>query len=266
MLLTVKENKISRQIHPSAIIDSTAQFGQNVSVGPYSIIENNVTIGDNTSIKNHVTIKSQTTIGKDCQIYQSAVIGEAPQDLKYSGEVTQTEIGNNTIIREFVTINKGTKAYGKTVVGNNVLCMAYVHIAHDCVVGDNVMFANLVTLGGHVRVEEWASLGGGVLVHQFSKIGAHAFVGGGYRIVQDIPPFILAAGEPMTYSGINRIGLKRRGFSQSERNAIKLAYRLVFRSQMSRSAALEKIKSDLSGDKNVDQIIDFITSSERGII
>ena len=262
----VKENKISTQIHPTAIIGKNVQFGQNVSVGPYSIVEDQVSVGDNTEIMNHVTIKAHTSIGEKCKIFQNTVIGEAPQDLKYGGEVTQIEIGNNTVIREFVTINRGTKAHGKTTVGNNVLLMAYVHIAHDCTVNDNVIFANLVTLGGHVLVEEWASLGGGVLVHQFSKIGAHAFIGGGYRVVQDVPPFILAAGEPLAYSGINRIGLKRRGFSSVDRNAIKTAYRTYFRSQMNRSMAVEKLQSDFPNDKNVQQIIKFILSSERGII
>lgn len=165
-----------------------------------------------------------------------------------------------------MTINRGTVHSGVTNVGSNVLLMAYVHIAHDCSIGDNVIFANLVTLGGHVHVGDWASLGGGVLVHQFCKVGAHAFIGGGFRIVQDVPPFILAAGEPLKYAGINRIGLKRRGFNQSQRNTMKKAYQLFFRSDLSRTQAIESMQRDFPESSDVKAIIDFIHVSDRGII
>jgi len=241
-------------------------LGQNVSVGAYTIIEDGVTIGDGTSIGNHNTICRGTTIGANCTIFHNTSLGEAPQDLKYGGEETLTFIGDNVLIRESVTINRGTVAYGKTVVGNNVLLMACAHVAHDCTVGDNTIMANLATLGGHVELGEWVNLGGGVMVHQFTKIGSHSFIGGGFRAVQDVPPFIIAAGEPIRFGGINKIGLERRGFSDEGRAEIKKAYRTYFLSKLTRTDALKKIKSEMSGSDHINTIIDFIESSERGII
>lgn len=241
-------------------------MGQNVSVGAYTIIEDGVTIGDGTSIGNHNTICRGTTIGANCTIFHNTSLGEAPQDLKYGGEETLTFIGDNVLIRESVTINRGTVAYGKTVVGNNVLLMACAHVAHDCTVGDNTIMANLATLGGHVELGEWVNLGGGVMVHQFTKIGSHSFIGGGFRAVQDVPPFIIAAGEPIRFGGINKIGLERRGFSDEGRAEIKKAYRTYFLSKLTRTDALKKIKSEMSGSDHINTIIDFIESSERGII
>lgn len=225
-----------------------------------------MSIGDNTHIGNHTTICVGTSIGSDCTIYHSCSIGEAPQDLKYNGEPTKTIIGDHVNIREFVTINRGTIAHGTTEIGNDVLLMAYVHVAHDCILGDNVIFANLVTLGGHVEVGEWASLGGGVLVHQFTRIGAHTFIGGGYRTVQDVPPFILAQGEPLQYAGINRVGLRRRGFSAEERQMIKSIYRLYFRSSLTRSEALKQIKTEHNNHQLAKTITEFIAGTTRGII
>jgi UDP-N-acetylglucosamine acyltransferase len=266
-LSTAQEADISSvRVHPTAVVDSAARLGKDVTIGPFTVIDGDVVIGDRTAISNHVTIKAYTTIGEDCQVHENSVIGGTPQDYKFGNEVTQIVIGNNVVIREFVTINRGTKALGKTTVGNNVMLMAYVHLAHDCTIGDNVILANLVTLGGHVAIDEWASLGGGVLVHQFSKVGAYVFIGGGYRVVQDVPPFILAAGEPLKYTGINHVGLRRRGFSSEERQIIKKAYRLYFRSELDRSAALEKIRDEFPNNRNIDRIINFISSSGRGII
>ncbi len=241
-------------------------MGQNVSVGAYTIIEDGVTIGDGTSIGNHNTICRGTTIGANCTIFHNTSLGEAPQDLKYGGEETLTFIGDNVLIRESVTINRGTVAYGKTVVGNNVLLMACAHVAHDCTVGDNTIMANLATLGGHVELGEWVNLGGAVMVHQFTKIGSHSFIGGGFRAVQDVPPFIIAAGEPIRFGGINKIGLERRGFSDEDRAEIKKAYRTYFLSKLTRTDALKKIKSEMSGSDHINTIVDFIESSERGII
>lgn len=237
-----------------------------VRVGPYTIIETGVEIGEGSEIGPFVTIRSGTRIGRECRIFQYASIGEAPQDLKYQGEATSTLIGDRVTIREYVSINRGTAAHGQTEIGNDVLLMTGVHVAHDCIVGDHVIFANLVTLGGHVRVEEWASLGGGVLVHQFCRVGQHCFVGGGFRIVQDVPPFILAAEEPLTYKGINRVGLARRGFSPEEISTLKRAYRLYFRSGMTRREALEEIKRSLADQPHIPSVIQFIEASERGII
>ena len=241
-------------------------MGDNVKIGPYSIIGSNVNIGDNTVIGNHVTICDNTLLGKDCNIFHSSVIGEIPQDLKFKGEKTDTVIGERTTIREFVTINRGTSALGKTEIGSDCLLMAYVHVAHDCIIGNNVIMSNMATLGGHVSIGDWVSLGGGVLVHQFCRIGAHAFIGGGFRVVQDVPPFILGAEEPLTFQGINRIGLKRKGYSAEDRKSIKNIYHIFFRSRLNRQDALSKIKSDFSPSHYRDQIIDFISYSDRGII
>ena len=175
------------RIHPTAIISPKAQLGQDISIGPYTIIEDDVKIGNGTCIGNHNTICSGTTIGNNCIIYHNTSIGEAPQDLKYEDEKTLTLIGDNVLIRESVTINRGTKAFGKTIIGNNVLLMASVHIGHDCIVGNNTIMANLSTLGGHVEIGDWVNLGGGVMVHQFVKIGTQSMIGGGFRVVQDVP-------------------------------------------------------------------------------
>ena len=201
-----------------------------------------------------------------CKIYHNNSIGEAPQDLKYDGEETRTLIGDNVVIREFVTINRGTAAYGKTVVGDNVLLMACTHIAHDCIVGNNVIMANIATLGGHVEIGDWCNIGGGAMIHQFVKIGQQSLIGGGFSAKQDVPPFIIGAGIPLRFVGINKIGLERRGFSQEERALIKKAYRTYFKSKFNRREAIQKIKNELSQTKEIIEIIDFIESSNRGII
>lgn len=253
-------------IHKTAIIDSKANLGDNVRIGPYSIVEGDVNIGDNTIIGNHVNIFSDTKIGPDCKIFHASSIGEIPQDLKFEGEKTQTIIGRETTIREYVTINKGTSALGETRVGSSCLLMASTHVAHDCILGDNVIMSNLTTLGGHVEVENWVVLGGGVLVHQFTKIGEHAFVGGGFRVVQDIPPFILAAETPLSYQGINGTGLKRRGFSPSDRKIIKEIYKEYFHPKRNRNESILIIKEKFPDSLFKNQILDFIDTSERGII
>ncbi len=248
-------------------MSSKAKLGANVSVGAFSIIEENVCIGDNTSIGNHTTIKAETTIGDNGKIFHNCSIGEIPQDLKFSGEKTATHIGNNVIIRESVTVNRGTSARGTTEIGNDVLLMACTHVAHDCVVGNNVVMANLATLGGHVELGEHVSLGGGVLVHQFTKIGDHVFIGGGFRAVQDVPPYILGAGEPLKFAGVNQIGLRRRGIDSKTRSLIKEAYRLYFRSdELNRKEALKNIKSDFEKIDEINAIVNFIETSKRGII
>ena len=258
--------KISTSVHPTAIIDTNAELGTDVTIGPHSVIEGNVSIGNNTWIGNHVTVCGHTTIGENCRIFHSSSVGEIPQDLKFSGEETKTLIGDRTIIREFVTVNRGTKALGNTKVGSDCLLMASTHVAHDCQIGNNVIMANLSTLGGHVEIGDWASLGGGVLVHQFCKIGEYAFIGGGFRAVQDIPPYILAAEEPLNYQGINHIGLKRRGFSRKDRKIIKNTYQIFFRSGLNRNKALDIIKQDIEGSQYKERILEFFRLSERGII
>ena len=205
-------------------------------------------------------------IGANCKIFHYSSIGEVPQDLKFGGENTTTIIGDKTIIRENVTINRGTKALGKTKIGSNCLLMASVHVAHDCILGDNVILSNLSTLGGHVQIGNWAVLGGGVLVHQFTKIGEHAFIGGGFRVVQDVPPFILAAESPLKFQGINSIGLKRRGISIDDRKLIKKIYKTFFLSGLNRKTALKVIEKEFPKNSIKELIVGFINSSERGIL
>ena len=253
-------------IHSSAIISDKVELGSNVSIGPYSVIGKNVKIGDNSKIGNFVTICENTEIGNDCIVFHNSSIGEIPQDLKFGGEKTKTFIGNRTKIRESVTINQGTKASGETRIGKDCLLMAYVHVGHDSMIGDNVIMANMTTLGGHVFIGDWASIGGGVLIHQFCKIGSHVFIGGGFRVVQDVPPFILAAKEPLKYQGINRIGLKRRGFDQNSRNEIKKIYQLLFSDGMNITQAIKEIKSNIKPSNYRDDVLNFIKKSDRGII
>ena len=253
-------------VHSTAIVDPNAKIGDDVTIGPFSVIEAGVSIGDRTKVGNNVTISSGTHIGKDCKIFHSASIGAIPQDLKYNNEETLLYIGDRTVIREFVSINKGTSALGKTEIGSDCLLMASVHVAHDCVVGSNVIMSNLTTLGGHVNIDDWAILSGGVLVHQFCNISKHAFIGAGALVTQDVPPFILAAGSPVEYSGINSVGLKRRGFSIDDRKELKNIYKMYFRSKNNRKENLSKIKKELASLKYTNLIVEFIKSSERGII
>ena len=252
--------------HSTAIVDPNAKIGDDVTIGPFSVIEAGVSIGDKTTVGNNVTISSGTRIGKGCKIFHSASIGAIPQDLKYNNEETFLHIGDRTVIREFVSINKGTSALGKTEIGSDCLLMASVHVAHDCVVGNNVIMSNLTTLGGHVNIDDWVILSGGVLVHQFCNISKHAFIGAGALVTQDVPPFILAAGFPVEYSGINSVGLKRRGFSIDDRKILKQIYKMYFRSKNNRRENLSKIKKELASLKYTNLIVKFIENSERGII
>ena len=253
-------------VHSTAIIAPNAKIGDDVTIGPFSVIEAGVSIGDRTTVGNNVTISTGTHIGKDCKIFHSASIGAIPQDLKYNNAETFLHIGDRTVIREFVSINKGTSALGKTEIGSDCLLMASVHVAHDCVVGNNVIMSNLTTLGGHVNIDDWAILSGCVLVHQFCNISKHAFIGAGALVTQDVPPFILAAGSPVEYSGINSVGLKRRGFSIDDRKELKNIYKMYFRSKNNRKENLSKIKKELASLKYTDLIVEFIENSERGII
>ena len=253
-------------IHKTAIIDPKAKISSNVKIGAYTIIGSNVEINENSEIQSHVSIIGNTKIGKNNKIYSFSSIGNDPQDLKFDGEKTRTIIGRATTIREYVTVNRGTSALGETRVGSRCLLMASTHVAHDCILGDNVIMSNLTTLGGHVEVANWVVLGGGVLVHQFTKIGEHAFVGGGFRVVQDIPPFILAAETPLSYQGINGTGLKRRGFSPADRKIIKEIYKEYFHPKRNRNESILIIKEKFPDSLFKNQILDFIDTSKRGII
>jgi len=253
-------------IHPSAIIDPKAQIGENVKIGPFVIIENDVVIGDGTEIKSSAVIKSGARIGKECRIFQSAIISEIPQDLKFSGEKTLLEIGDRTTVREFCTLNRGTSELGKSSIGNDCLLMAYVHVAHDCVIGDKTILANGVQLAGHVSIGYHVTIGGMTPIHQFCNVGDHAFVGGGYRVVQDVPPYILASGEPLKFAGVNNVGLRRRGFSSESRMNIKRVYKQIFYSAMNMSESIKEIKSNIEQTEEVKIILNFIENSNRGLI
>ena len=259
-------NKISNRISPTAIIHSSAQVGTNVSIGPFSIIENDVIIGNNTCIDSHAHIKSYTTIGKDCKIFHGAVIGEIPQDMKYDNEKSLLIIGDATTIREFCTLNRGTKETGKTTIGNQCLLMAYVHVAHDCSIGNHSILSNAVQLGGHVEIGNHVTIGGITPVHQFCMVGDYSFIGGGYRIVQDVPPYILAMNEPLKFSGLNAVGLRRQKFSVESRNNLKRAYQLIYQSSLNRSQAVSQIKEEFKSIPEINNILNFIENSTRGLI
>jgi len=247
-------------IHPDAKIAST------VVVEPFVTIDKNVVIGEGTQIGSNVTILEGVRIGKNCRIFPGAVIGAIPQDLKFKGEDTLAIIGDNTTIREFVTINRGTAARGKTVVGDNCLIMAYCHVAHDCEVGNNVIMGNATQLAGEVEVNDFAILSGGCLVHQFTRIGSHVMVQGGSKIGKDVPPFVTAGREPLSYAGINSIGLRRRGFTNEQIRDIQDVYRYIFQSGMNTTHAIERIQTELPATKERDEILLFVKNSPRGII
>lgn len=254
------------KIHPTAIIDAETEMGNEIEVGPYTIIGPKVKIGDGTIIGPHVLIDRNTTIGKNCRIFKSVSIATVPQDLKFGGEETEVIIGDNTTIREFATVNRATKERKRTLVGSNCLIMTYVHLAHDCEVGSNVIIGNATQVSGHVTIEDYAIISGLVPVHQFVRIGQHCYIGGGYRVPQDVPPYVLAAGEPLSYTGINSVGLGRRGFPAETIEAIKKAYRILYRAKLKRVEALAKIRSELPEIPEVKNIVEFVEKSERGII
>lgn len=241
-------------IHPEAIV------GENVFIGPFSYIDKNVIIGEGTWIGPNVTIFNGARIGKNCKIFPGAVISAEPQDLKFQGEITTAEIGDNTTIREYVTINRGTAYAGRTVVGSNCLLMAYVHVAHDCKLGDYVILANNVNLAGHVEVEDWAILEGLVAVQQFTKIGQHSFIAGGSLVRASVPPFVKAAREPISYAGINNVGLRRRNFTPEQINRIQEIYRILYVKGYNTSNAIDIIEQDFEPSEERDIILNFIHS------
>jgi UDP-N-acetylglucosamine acyltransferase len=253
-------------IHPTAIVDPKAELGKDTSVGPFTIIHEGVRIGDNVQIGSNILIDSGTIIGKNCRIHHGAVLGTPPQDLKFGGEKTFLEIGENTVIREYATINRGTKHRGKVTVGSDCFIMIYAHIAHDCIIGNNVILANSVNLAGHIVIEDYAIIGGVVPVHQFTRIGAHSIIGGGFRVPKDVPPYILAGGYPLRYMGLNIIGLKRRNFPEKTLTILKNACRILFQSKYNTTQAVDKIKSEIEPIPEIQHLLEFIEKSERGII
>ncbi len=251
---------------PLAYIHPEAKIADNVVVDPFTTIDQDVVIGEGCHIGPNVTIMSGVRIGKNCRIYPGAVIGAAPQDLKYQGEYTLVEIGDNTTIRECVTINKGTSAKNKTVIGNNCLIMAYVHVAHDCTVGNNVILVNSTQLAGEVVVEDWAILGGTTAVHQFVRIGKHAMISGGSLVRKDVPPFTKVGREPLSFAGVNSIGLRRRNFSNEKIREIQDIYRYIYQKDLNTTQAIELIESEVPTSAERDEVLTFVKNSERGII
>jgi len=251
-------------IHDAAQIDASATIGRGVVIESFAAIGPNVTIGDGTWIGHHAVIQRNTIIGDRCRIYYSAVVGADPQDLKYAGEETWLHIGESTVIREFASLHRGTVASGKTEIGSNGLIMAFVHIAHDCKVGNEVILANGVQLAGHVTIEDFAFIGGLTPVHQFCRVGAHSMIGGACRVRQDVAPYMKAADDPLRLIGINDIGLRRRGFSKDARLALRRAHRLLTRSNLNTKQALEAIRTDLGNIPEIESLLAFFESSERG--
>jgi UDP-N-acetylglucosamine acyltransferase len=253
-------------IHPHTYIHPNAKLANNVKIDPFSVIHQNVEIGKGTWIGSNVTIMEGARIGNNCRIFPGAVIAGIPQDLKYEGENTTVEIGHNTTVREFVTINRGSKDKWTTKVGDNCLIMAYSHIAHDCEIGNNCIMSNNTQIAGHVTIGEFAILGGMCAVHQFVQIGQHAFVAGGSLIGKDVPPYIKAGRSPLSYAGVNSVGLKRRGFSLDRINKILDIYRIIYNKNLNTSQALNYIEEELPATDERDEIVTFIRESGRGII
>lgn len=249
-----------------AYIHPDAKIGKNVTISPFSSIYENVEIGDNTWIGPNVTIFSGARIGRNCKIFPGAVISAIPQDLKYNGENTTTEIGDNTTIRECVTINRGTTDKMKTAIGENCLLMAYVHVAHDCILGNNIIIANSVNLAGHVEIEDWVILEGLAAIQQFVKIGAHAFITGGSLVRKNVPPFTKAAREPLQYVGVNAVGLKRRGFSTLEVTQIEDIYRTLYVRGHNVTNATNIIEQEAPSSEAKNHILEFIRNSSNGIM
>jgi len=254
-------------IHPTAVVDPKAGIGEDVEIGPYSIIEKDVVIGSGTRIRSHVFIGEGAEIGKKCQIYQFASVGEAPQALAYKGEKTALVMGEQNIVRECVTLNRGTMGGGgKTVIGHGNLFMAYSHVGHDCLIGNHIVFANGAALAGHITVEDHAIVGGLSAVHQFCQIGAHAMISGLTGVAQDVPPYMMAAGSRAKLYGLNTVGLKRFKFSEAAIRGLKKAYRIIFRSGLTLENALRQLEEDeIAQMSEIQHLLQFIQQSKRGI-
>ena len=253
------------RIHPTAVIETGAELADDVEVGPYAVIGPNVKIGPRTRIMSHAVIAGHTTLGADCTVFPFASIGQQTQDLKFKGGTPRVEIGDGTTLREFVTVNAATNGGDVTRVGSRCHIMAYAHIAHDCVVGDGVIMANCATLAGHVIVEDMVTIGGLTGVHQFVRLGRMSFIGGCSKVVQDIPPYMLADGNPLEVHGLNSVGLKRRGVSDEAQEALKDAFRILYREKLTTRAALERIEKEVKPVSEVLALVEFVRASTRGI-
>jgi UDP-N-acetylglucosamine acyltransferase len=251
-----------------AAVSPGAVLGDGVSIGPFTVVEAGAVIGAGTTVGANALISSAARIGKECRIHHGAVIGNVPQDLKYAGEPTLCVLGDRNTIREFATLHRGTGEGGKTVIGNDNFLMAYSHVAHDCVLGDRIIMANSASLAGHTDVEDYVIIGGLTPVHQFSRLGRHSMIGGGLRVGKDVPPFVLAGNDPLTFEGLNSIGLRRRGFTRETIEALDRTYALIYHSKLNVSQAVAAIEADaaLRAVPEVGQVVAFIRSSKRGII
>lgn len=248
------------------MVDPNAQIGKNITIGPFTVIEEDVIIGDNCWIGNNVSILNGARIGNNCKIFPGAVVSAIPQDLKYKGEKTTLEIGNNVIIRECCTLNRGTQDAHRTVIGDNCLLMAYVHVAHDCHIGKGCILANNATLAGHITIDDYARLGGMVAVHQFVRIGGQVMIGGGSLVRKDVPPYVVAAREPLSYAGINRVGLRRANFSRDDIHHIEDIFRILFVRGLSVRKALTQIEEEIEPSKYRDEITNFVRNANRGLM
>jgi UDP-N-acetylglucosamine acyltransferase len=253
-------------IHPTAIVHPTAVLGNDVRVGPYAIINDEAQIGDRCEIMAYAYVDKYTELAEGVRVFPGAVLGTEPQDLKFGGEKTKIVIGKNTVVREHVMLSRGTDYSFETRIGENCLLMAYVHLGHDCVVGNNVILANGVQVAGHVTIEDYVGLGGHVVVHQFTRIGTQCFIEGLCKVKKDVPPYILAMSIPLTFGGLNVVGLRRRGFSEEQMKPMKEAYKLFFKAGYNTSQALQKITAEIEATKEVKNIIAFIEGTERGTI
>jgi UDP-N-acetylglucosamine acyltransferase len=256
----------SAQIHPTAIIDAGAEIGAGCVIGPYCVVHAHVVLGEACWLQNHVTLAGPMRAGAGNKFYAYCSIGQQTQDLKYEGEPTFLEVGNENTFREFVTVNRSTTGTGKTRIGNCGSFLAYSHIGHDCTVGDSVVFSNNGTLAGHVQIGDHAIMGGLTAVHQFCRVGRYAITGGCSKIVQDVPPFMIADGNPAKVRGINLVGLERSGFPPEKVKEIKEAFRLIYRSKLNTRQAIEAIRQELPASDEINQVLEFIEQSERGII
>jgi UDP-N-acetylglucosamine acyltransferase len=256
---------VTAGIHPTAVVDPRAELGPEVVVGPYAVVGPGVDVGESTEIQAHAVIERDTTVGRGCLVGYGAVLGAAPQDLTYTGGASRVEIGDGTRIREYTTVHRAVRPGGVTRVGARCFLMSYVHVAHDCEIGDEAVIANAVQLAGYVRVGHHAWIGGQTPVHQFVRIGEHAFVGGGSRVPQDVPPFARVAGVPLKLYGVNVVGLRRAGYPPDVRLALQRAFRMLFRSDRTTSDALQALRSEPQ-PAEVRRLLEFVETSERGVL
>lgn len=257
---------MSNQISPLAYVDPQAQLGEGNVIGPFCFIDKNVVVGNNNTLMNGVSLLYGTRLGNDNRLFPGAVIGAVPQDLKFKGEETTAEVGNNNTIRENVTINRGTAAKGHTIVGDNNLLMEGMHVAHDCLVGSGCIIGNSTKLAGEVIIDDFAVISAAVLIHQFCRIGSHVMIGGGSRTGQDVPPFVMAAREPIMYCGLNLVGMRRRGFTREQIDNIHSAYRILYNGGKLLAESIDDIRQSVQMTPEIDYILDFVQTSKRGII